>query len=107
MWGKNQLRRHKPIKAPMGSVIPVQKEYQIAFLFFPVAWYIGNATAIPSGILCKAIAIATEIPMVISCDETKKVPKPSGKLWTAIAIAVKSPARLIRWVLLCFFYEKF
>ena len=62
---KNQWSKPKPIMAPIGSVIPVQNEYQMALRFIPVAWYIGSATAIPSGILCKAIAIATEAPKAI------------------------------------------
>ena len=55
-----------PIIAPIGSLIPDRAAYNVAYRFFPVEWYIGSATAIPSGILCIAIAIATEIPSVKS-----------------------------------------
>ena len=35
--GKNQCNKPKPIIAPIGSVIPVQNDYQIALRFLPVA----------------------------------------------------------------------
>ena len=54
----------------------------------------GRDTAIPSGILCIAMASATVSPRVIFSSEDIKVAKPSGKLCIPMASAVKIPVLL-------------
>ena len=48
-------------------------------------------TAIPSGILCIAIATAMAMPSFVSFRALINVARPSGKLWMAMAMAVKRP----------------
>lgn len=53
----------------------------------------GRDVAIPSGILCIAIATAIAIPSLGSRSADVKVAMPSGKLCIAIARAVIMPMR--------------
>ena len=52
------------------------------------------ATQIPSGMLCTAIATASATPSLASARAATKVARPSGKLWSAMAHAVRKPIRL-------------
>ena len=52
----------------------------------------GTETAIPSGMLCTAIAVASVKPIAGSYTVAVKVANPSGKLWIAKAMAEKTPA---------------
>ena len=54
----------------------------------------GIETAIPSGMLCMAMATAMAIPSVGFSTAVAKVAMPSGKLWMPIARAVISPMRI-------------
>ena len=51
----------------------------------------GIDTAIPSGILCAAIAIAKAIPRCRLATPLKNTAMPSGKLWIVIPSAIKIP----------------
>ena len=64
----------------------------------PVAWWIGTATAIPSGTLWIPTAMAMGIPSCGSSSAEMKVAKPSGKLCSATAAAVISPVRASVWL---------
>ena len=66
--------------APNNSEKPAIKVYRKAFLKLLVEKYIGIAIDIPSGILCKAIAIANFIPKVVFEVVEIKVVIPSGIL---------------------------
>jgi len=70
--------------APMNSLIPDRNDQKNAFLLFLVEAYIGTETAIPSGILWRAIAIASKIPNSILLTVATKVAIPSGILWMNI-----------------------
>mmetsp|Transcript_26656 Transcript_26656/g.58022 ORF Transcript_26656/g.58022 Transcript_26656/m.58022 type:complete len:238 (-) Transcript_26656:191-904(-) len=56
-----------------------------------VAKKTGNATAIPSGMLCNAIATASDSPNEPPFTEARNTAIPSGKLCNAIPIAVIIP----------------
>ena len=58
-----------------------------------VAKYIGIATATPSGMLWKAMAIAMETPSFKLRDAVRKTAIPSGKLWRVNPKASKIPDR--------------
>ena len=66
--------------APRGSVRPVAKAINIAFIFPPPPALIGAATAIPSGILCSPIAIIKTTPYCADSSTATPIAKPSGKL---------------------------
>ena len=87
----NGFKNKNDKNAPSGSVIPDQKEYLIALYRLPVEKYIGIAMAIPSGILCRAIAKATDMPKPISWYPETKVAIPSGKLCSINAIVDTKP----------------
>ena len=91
---KNGRKIKYPTIAPIGSVIPERNEIINAFFFLPVEKYIGRDVAIPSGMLCIAIAIAIAVPRYGSFKADVKVAIPSGKLCIAIARAVITPIRL-------------
>lgn len=61
-----------------------------------MAWKTGTATAMPSGMLCSAIATVIAMATDGSPSAEAKVAKPSGKLWIAMARAVSMPVRSSR-----------
>jgi len=63
---KNGRRTRAVSIAPIGSTTPDKKDHRNALPLLPVALYTGADTAIPSGILWMAIAIAMAIPILIS-----------------------------------------
>mmetsp|Transcript_8424 Transcript_8424/g.21510 ORF Transcript_8424/g.21510 Transcript_8424/m.21510 type:complete len:280 (+) Transcript_8424:290-1129(+) len=62
----------------------------------PVAWNIGAATQIPSGMLCTPIAIAIGAPFAGLCAAATNVASPSGKLCSVMASPVTSAMRRSR-----------
>jgi len=91
---QNGIRKSQATNAPTGSANPDRDDIQNAFRLLPVAWYMGTETAMPSGMLCmamaKVIGIATESPPVIA---VANVAMPSGKLWMVNDSAIKIPVR--------------
>lgn len=77
----NGKRNNHTKIAPRGSLKPVMKDQRKAFfLLLLLMAYIGIATAMPSGILCNAIAIVNITPSSTSFNVPTKVAMPSGKL---------------------------
>ncbi|KKL82580.1 hypothetical protein LCGC14_1983340 [marine sediment metagenome] len=59
-------KRNNPTRtAPIGSLIPDKKDQRIGFNLLSSYDETVVATAIPSGILCKAIAVVINIPRLI------------------------------------------
>ena len=85
-----------PANAPTGSANPERNEYQKAFFRLCVAKYTGTDTAIPSGMLCIAIATAMAIPICGESIEAMNVAIPSGKLCIPTTNAVRIPVRINR-----------
>jgi hypothetical protein len=51
------------------------------------------SSVVPSGMLCRAMAMANTAPIAGSCKAATNVARPSGKLCRAIANAVWNPIR--------------
>ena len=62
-----------PRSPPAGSASPETNDQKNAFLREPVAKYTGTATAMPSGILCRAMARVTERAIEVSAVPAIKV----------------------------------
>jgi hypothetical protein len=77
---KNLRRKKYPINAPAGSDNPDKNDNLKAFFLLPVAWNTGTETAMPSGILCIAMAKAIAIPRLGSLRAAMKVAIPSGNM---------------------------
>ena len=77
---KNLYKIIKLRTAPIGSAMPDKNEYNKAFFLFLLAYKIGIETAMPSGILCMAIAKAINTPSLTFDTDEKKTAMPSGKL---------------------------
>lgn len=80
-----------PKNAPKPVVMPDNITYSITFDGLIPPFFMGTAIDIPSGISCKAIAIANEYPKETEASKPEPIANPSGKLCIAKPILTIIP----------------